>query len=479
MKRTAMLSALLLPCISTWAQQPTTYQLKPTPKTIAWGYYDASTPPVLRVKSGDTVEVQTLITSTPARLEGAGVKPEDVEQSLRDIVKEVTNKGPGGHILTGPIFIEGAEPGDVLEVRIKSIKLAIPYAYNAFSPGRGFLPEDFPYAKMRIIPLDEKRMVAHFADGIEIPLHPFFGSIGVAPPDVSGRISSAPPWIHAGNLDNKELVAGTTLFIPIHAKGALFLAGDGHAGQGNGEVDITAMETSLIGTFQLIVRKDMHLRWPRAETATHYITMGIHEDLTEATKAALREMIDFLVTEKHLTRDDAYMLSSVAADLNITQLVDGNKGVHAMIPKSIFVSTQDKPGDQRDLITLERGPCFGTCPIYKVTVASDGTVTFEGFNFVKTKGKATARIKPEDFKKLAAEFEKIKYFSLDDEYVPGSATCGPAATDLPHNRSSIQLKGKMKSISHYQGCFGSEVVKALFALDQKIDEVAGTERWIK
>src|SRR5258707_10147367 len=313
-------------------------QLKPTPKTVAWGYYDASTPPVLRIKSGDTVEVQTLITSNPTRLEGAGVKPEDVEQSLRDIVKEVTNKGPGGHILTGPIFVEGAEPGDVLEVRIKSIKLAIPYAYNAFSPGRGFLPEDFPYAKMRIIPLDEQRMVAHFADGIEIPLRPFFGSIGVAPPDVSGRISSAPPWIHAGNLDNKELVAGTTLFIPIHAKGALFLAGDGHAGQGNGEVDITAMETSLIGTFQFIVRKDMHLRWPRAETPTHYITMGLHEDLNEATKAAVREMIDYLMTEKHLSRDDAYMLSSVAADLSITELVDGNKGGHMAIPKAIFVA---------------------------------------------------------------------------------------------------------------------------------------------
>src|SRR3984893_11485783 len=336
MKPVILLCVILLFAFTTHAQQP--LQLKPTPKTVAWGYYDASTPPVLRIKSGDTVEIQTLITSTPARLEGAGVKPADVEQSLRDIVKEVTNKGPGGHILTGPIFVETAEAGDVLEVRIKSIKLAIPYAYNAFSPGRGFLPEDFPYAKMRIIPLDEKRMVARFADGIEFPLHPFFGSIGVAPPEVSGRISSAPPWIHAGNLDNKELVAGTTLYIPVHAKGALFLAGDGHAGQGNGEVHITAMETSLLGTFQLIVRKDMKLRWPRAETPTHYITMGIHEDLNEATKMALREMIDFLVTVKHLTRDDAYMLSSVAADPHITQLVDGNKGVHAMIPKSIFLS---------------------------------------------------------------------------------------------------------------------------------------------
>src|SRR5262249_43116656 len=143
-------------------------------------------------------------------------------------------------------------------------------------------------------------------------------------------------WIHAGNLDNKELVAGTTLFIPVHATGALLLVGDGHAGQGNGEVDITALETSLVGTFQLVARKDMHLKWPRAETPTMYITMGINEDLTEATKGAVREMIDFLTVEKKLSRDDAYMLSSVAADVCVTQLVDGNKGVHAIIAKSIF-----------------------------------------------------------------------------------------------------------------------------------------------
>jgi acetamidase/formamidase len=289
------------------------------------------------VGSGDLVEIKTLITSSPTRLEGAGLPPEQVEPALREIYREVTNKGPGGHILTGPIFVEGAEPGDVLEIRIKTVRLALPYAYNAFSPGRGFLPEDFPYPRMRIIPLDERRMVARFTDGVEIPLRPFFGSIGVAPPEVSGRISSGPPWIHAGNLDNKELVAGTTLLIPVHVRGALLLVGDGHAGQGNGEVDITALETSLLGTFQLVVRKDLHLRWPRAETPTHVITMGLHEDLTEATRMALREMIDYLTTEKRLSRDDAYMLASVAADLSITQLVDGNKGVHAMIPKAIFV----------------------------------------------------------------------------------------------------------------------------------------------
>jgi acetamidase/formamidase len=317
-----------------FAQQ--VHVLKPTPKTVAWGYYAANTPPALRVKSGDTVEVQTLITSTPPRLEGAGVKPEQVEASLREIVTTVTDKGPGGHILTGPIYVEGAEAGDVLEVRILSIKLAIPYAYTAFRPGSGFLPDDFTAGKMKIIPLDEKRMIGRFSDDIEIPLRPFFGSMGVAPPEASGRVSSAPPGIHAGNLDNKELVAGTTLFIPIHTRGALFQIGDGHAAQGNGEVCITALETSLIGKLQLIVRKDMKLRWPRAETPAAFMTMGIDKDLTDATKIAVREMIDFLATEKKLSRDDAYMLASVAADVSMTQLVDGTMGVHAMIPKAIF-----------------------------------------------------------------------------------------------------------------------------------------------
>ena len=314
------------------------YKLKATPDTVAWGHYDAKTPPVLRIKSGDTVEVEGLITSSPTRLERLGVPTNQVEQSLRDIYDKVKDRGPGGHILTGPIYIEDAQPGDTLEVRIISIKLPIAYAYNGFSPGGGFLREDFRTSKTRIIPLDRKHMVADFADGIKIPLKPFFGSMGVAPPESAGRLNSGPPGTHAGNLDNKELVAGTTLFIPVHVPGALFQAGDGHAGQGNGEVDITAMETSLTGTFQFFVHKGMHLNWPRAETPTHYITMGMNEDLTEAAKIALREMIEYLVTEKHLAREDAYMLCSVAADVDVTQLVDGNKGVHVMLPKAIFKS---------------------------------------------------------------------------------------------------------------------------------------------
>jgi len=338
-------AAFLLAGVSVVAQDsaaPAKYSLKPGPKTIVFGYYSAKAEPALRIKSGDTVEIGTEITSDPDELEKAGVPPSEVETSLRDIFREVKDRGPGGHVLTGPVYVEGAEPGDVLEVKILAIKLAIPYAYNGFGPGYGFLPNEYPYPKIKIIPLEEKRMIGTFGPGIEIPLRPFFGSMGVAPPESSGRISSNPPWIHAGNLDNKELVAGTTLYIPVHARGANFEVGDGHAGQGNGEVDITALETSLTGTFQFVVRKDMHLLWPRAETPTHFMTMGLHEDLSEATKLAVRNMIDFLMKEKHLSRDDAYMLSSVAADLAITELVDGNKGVHMLIPKQIFVGNAAK-----------------------------------------------------------------------------------------------------------------------------------------
>ena len=177
-----------LPLDSSQQASPQHFKLPATPKTVAWGYYDAAAPPVLRIHSGDTVEFDTLITNSPTGLEKAGVAPDQVEQSLRDIYKEVTNKGPGGHILNGPVYIEEAEPGDTLEVRIQKIDLAIPYAYNAFGPTRGFLPEDFPYRKMKIIPLDRKRMVAEFAPGIEIPLHPFLWQ--------HGRCAAGRLWPH-------------------------------------------------------------------------------------------------------------------------------------------------------------------------------------------------------------------------------------------------------------------------------------------
>jgi acetamidase/formamidase len=308
------------------------FTLPATPSTVSWGYYAARSKAPLTVKSGDTVRMQTLSTCNPERMQAAGVH---VPQYDLDIHEQVKDKGPGGHILTGPVAIEDAEPGDVLEVQIQKIDIDVPFACNSFGPGRGFLPNDFPYGRTKVIPLDLAHMIGRFGPGIDIPLHPFFGSMGVAP-EGGGRLNSAPPWVHAGNMDNKELVAGTTLFIPVHAKGAMFEAGDGHAGQGNGEVDITAMETWLTGTFRFIVHKDQRLLWPRAETPTSYISMGFDEDLKVATEIAVRNMIDFLVAEKHLSRDDAYSLTSVAVDVDITQLVDGKVGVHAICPKGIF-----------------------------------------------------------------------------------------------------------------------------------------------
>ena len=314
-----------------------THHLAPTPKTVTWGYFDATTPPALRVRSGDTLDIETLVAAKPTQLEAAGVSHDQIQPALLEIDREVKDRGEVPHILSGPVYVEGAEPGDVLEVKIISIDLAVPYAVNFFVPGLGFLPDEFPYAYAKATPLDMTRKVADFAPGIAVPIRPFFGVMGVAPPLLAGRVGSGPPWIHTGNMDNKELVAGTTLYLPLHAKGGLFLVGDGHAAQGDGEVCVTALETSLRGTFQLTVRKDMHLRWARAETPTHYITMGFHENLEEAAKIAVNEMLDFLVSEKHLTRGDAYILASDAVDLRITQLVDGKKGVHAMLAKAIFI----------------------------------------------------------------------------------------------------------------------------------------------
>ena len=282
--------------------------------------------------------MHTLITSNPAELQRIGIRPDEIEVELTN-VQAVINRGVGPHVLTGPVSISGAEPGDVLEVRILSVELAIPYGYNRIGDP-GFLSDEIFVRNVRTIRLDRKSMIANFAPGIEVPLRPFFGSMGVAPPKEAGKINSAPPWIHGGNLDNKELVAGTTLFIPVHVSGANFVVGDGHAAQGNGEVDLTAIETSLVGKLQFVVRKDMQLTWPRAETPTHIITMGFDRDLNEATKIAVREMLHYLTTEKGLPVIDAYPLMSIAVDLNITQLVDGRKGVHAMLPKAIFTSTR-------------------------------------------------------------------------------------------------------------------------------------------
>ena len=314
-----------------------THRLTPTPGSVTWGYFDHRTPPALRVHSGDRVEVEALAAISSPFWEAAGLPRNQIQPALLEIERDLEDPWDIAHILAGPIYVEGAQPGDVLEVKILSVDLAFPYAINFFSPGGGFVSDEFTSTQYKLTPLDFERKIAKFSDKVEIPLRPFFGVMGVTPPPDIGRLGSGSPWVHGGNMDNKELVAGSTLYLPVHVEGALFLIGDGHAAQGDGEVCGTALETSLRGTIQLNLRKDMKLRWPRAETPTHYITMGFHQNLEEAAKLALKDMIDFLEKEKQLSRAEAYILASDAVDLEITQLVDGRKGVHALLPKSLFV----------------------------------------------------------------------------------------------------------------------------------------------
>ena len=336
MKHMGALLIILLAAGTAWSAPQRTHELPLAPGNVHWGYYSGSLEPVLTIESGDTVHVETLLARGLERLYLAGAREDEVPDRLKEVEAAVTDRGPGAHPLTGPIYIEGAEPGDVLEIRIEEFEFLHPFGLSYFLPGAGTLPDDFPYTMLRLTRFDPDAGTADFAPGVTLPLAPFFGSMGVAPSPILGRINSNPPAHHGGNLDNKDLIAGTTLYLPVHVPGALLSFGDGHGMQGDGEVALTALETSLRGTVTVILHTDRTLVRPRAETPTHYFTMGLHPDLDEAARMATREMIDFLVTEKGLGRDDAYFLTSLAVDLAITQLVDGTKGVHAKLPKSIF-----------------------------------------------------------------------------------------------------------------------------------------------
>ena len=313
----------------------TTHRLDAGGDTVHWGYFDAALKPLLTVEPGDTV-VMSSVSGSPVQL-----PPPDsgftVPKALIDVHARVPQK-LGPHMMTGPVAVRGAKAGQVLEVRIKAIELHYDWGYNMSRPLVGALPDDFDHVHLMHIALDRTRMIGQFAPGVDVPLHPFFGSMGVAPPPSFGRYDSAPPTIIGGNMDNRMLVAGTSLFLPVFNPGALFQVGDGHAAQGNGEVDITALETSLTGTLQFILHKGQKSIYPRAETPDAYIAMGFDDDLSNATRKALRNMIDFLVAEKGMTRDDAYMLVSVAGDVEVTELVDRNKGVHVVLPKRVFTA---------------------------------------------------------------------------------------------------------------------------------------------
>lgn len=299
--------------------------------TCQWGVFDAAIAPVLRVRSGDRVTIDT-VSGGPDVLPGAGFH---VPPELRDIHARLPRLQPG-HIVTGPVYVEGAEPGDTLEVRILDVQLRQDWGYNVIRPLAGTLPGDFDHTRLLHIPLDLQQQVARLPWGLALPLHPFFGVMGVAPPPHWGRINTIVPRAHGGNLDNTLLRPGASLHLPVHVSGALFSCGDGHAAQGDGEVCTTAIETALQGTFELVVHKGTGQTWPRAETPTHWVTMGLHPSLDQALDMALRDMIELLGERAGLSRDDAYTLCSLAVDFRVTQTVNVHRGVHATCAKALM-----------------------------------------------------------------------------------------------------------------------------------------------
>lgn len=314
------------------------HSLSATPETTVWGRFAASQKPVLTVQSGDTVTIETFNGQERAfPPPGTGMQ---VAAEHRRIVDTPTPAGRPGHLLTGPVAIAGAEPGDVLEVRIDAVELNSDWGFNALSPLAGTLAGDFVLSKRTIthIPIDRQARTGRLPSGITLQLAPFFGVMGVAPPPHFGEITSIEPRLHGGNIDNRLLGAGTTLFLPVWAEGALFSCGDGHGIQGDGEVCINGLETGLTGTFTFVLHKAANytLRYPRAETADYIVSMGFHADLDQALIIALREMIAIIVERTTLTDTEAYQLCSLAVDFAITQSVNGEKGVHGKLPKSLI-----------------------------------------------------------------------------------------------------------------------------------------------
>ena len=310
--------------------------------TCRWGAFDASFPLVASINPGEVVILECL-SGGPEQM-----PPQEKMLAVPPMLREIHQKLPrlGAHIITGPVEVRGAEPGDALRVDIEKIELGADWGFCGFRPLVGTLPEDFPYRRVLHIPVDKQAMTCRLPfgpqeGGMDLPLAPFFGVMGVAPPAEWGMLNTKEPRAIGGNLDNKELTAGATLFLPVFNEGALFSAGDGHGVQGDGEVCINALEICLTGHFRLSLvkgggAKDPVLKFPRAETKTHYITMGMNEDLDLAMKQALREMIAFICSRTNLSDADAYQFCSLAVDFRVTQTVNGEKGVHGMLKKGLL-----------------------------------------------------------------------------------------------------------------------------------------------
>ena len=310
------------------------HRLASAPDTVRFGMFDAGFDPVLTVNSGDSVTFECVSGGTEV------MPPAGSPHAIPPALQAIHDSNPpriGPHILTGPVAIAGAEPGDMLEVRIEAIEPNNSWGYCAVRPLAGTLPEDFPDRYVSHIAVDKARGVCKPEWGPELPLAPFFGTMGVAPPAKYGRLSSREPREHGGNMDNKELTAGATLYLPVWVLGANFSVGDGHGRQGDGEVCVNALEMGLTGTFTFVLHKGAQFAWPRAETPTHHILMGFNEDLDLAMKQALRQTIDFITARTNLTRVQAYQFCSLAVDFRVTQTVNGEKGVHALLAKGLLL----------------------------------------------------------------------------------------------------------------------------------------------
>ena len=317
---------------------PATHRVPATADTIHWGTFSAGIPPVLTVDSGDTVVLEC-VSGAPDVMPPASAGLVTPPALAAIHAADPPRMGP--HILTGPVAIRGAEPGDMLEVRIDAIELGADWGFCGHRPLFGTLPEDFPHRFLSHITVDRAAGTCRLPWGTELKLAPFFGVMGVAPKPEYGVLSTKEPREHGGNLDNKELGAGTTLFLPVFVPGANFSTGDGHGVQGDGEVCINALEMCLTGTFTFVLHKGGGaaapvLRFPRGETATHYVSMGANEDLDLAMKQALREMIAFICARSPLSPDQAYQFCSLAVDFHVTQTVNGEKGVHGMLRKGVL-----------------------------------------------------------------------------------------------------------------------------------------------
>lgn len=349
----SLCAAVLLGLTATAGAEPAyDHYVHLTPENSVIGNFPAQKAPILTVKSGETVRIDTGggnrwgDDSPDTWLKANHIPASGDDTAIKEIdrvVKETTRYAgiKNGHLLVGPIAVEGAMPGDSLEVRILSVVPRIPYGTVSMRPGRGGIPDSVPEPFSTVVVLDLKRNVGLFGSGVEVPLAPFMGVMGTLPPDEEGpNRRSGPPGSFGGNLDCKELVAGTTLYLPVYHPGGLFFTGDSHAAQGDGEVTINAIETANTAILQFILHKGKTLKGPRAETPTHYITFGLDPDLDKAMEMAIHETNAFLDEAMGMDFFHAFALASIAVDFRVTQVVDGTKGIHAMIPKKLFTNNK-------------------------------------------------------------------------------------------------------------------------------------------